>query len=370
METRETEHLRLLREIAQNQTEGVQSRCPCCGKIATMANRSVHFNINICSVCFNEEIKSDQIDASNILSWHSYLYLDKFLKLEKKLEDLCIKQIKLKRSWAYYREHGNMNGYTGDPIVYPSDLNKNPHLYFLKNNISSILHDCNMLEMAKYGAPRSQIFCTWGMTVSFSKNKIQLAYRSPPPKAMEPILKKERFKPEGVNVFSRPDTISAMLSMEIVLDAAASLAGYPDYSGLGFLTEPPLGMFREILSENNEIERSFSAEDFIQSMFDNHPALFQTRKHALNQLFCVIGNGRKWIEGILVNPDSPCNPKNPLIEGRAYQYYPEKALYSSFSWYPISKFSIIKNVPENIREDWLALINECKSLLLQDGISV
>ncbi len=46
------------------------------------------------------------------------------------------------------------------------------------------------------------------------------------------------------------------------------------------------------------------AEDTLQYMADFYPELFPTRKHALNHLFCVLGNGYEWINGELVDDDN------------------------------------------------------------------
>lgn len=46
-----------------------------------------------------------------------------------------------------------------------------------------------------------------------------------------------------------------------------------------------------------------TAENTIQWMMDFYPDIYPTRKHCLNQLFCVIGNGYKWKHGELVDTD-------------------------------------------------------------------
>ena len=42
-------------------------------------------------------------------------------------------------------------------------------------------------------------------------------------------------------------------------------------------------------------------ERTLQKMYDEYPQLFPTRQQALDQLFCVIGNGYEWKKGELVN---------------------------------------------------------------------
>ena len=40
-------------------------------------------------------------------------------------------------------------------------------------------------------------------------------------------------------------------------------------------------------------------------------------------------------------------------------------------WYPLSKkYSYLYNYPDNIKPDWKALIEECKQMLIDDGIEV
>lgn len=42
-----------------------------------------------------------------------------------------------------------------------------------------------------------------------------------------------------------------------------------------------------------------------------------------------------------------------------------------FQWYPLSrKYSYLLNYPEDIKPDWLALIEECKRMLIADGIDI
>ena len=58
------------------------------------------------------------------------------------------------------------------------------------------------------------------------------------------------------------------------------------------------------------------AEDTLQYMADFYSELFPTRKHALNHLFCVIGNGYKWIDGELVDERTmlfDLNAAKPLV---------------------------------------------------------
>lgn len=138
------------------------------------------------------------------------------------------------------------------------------------------------------------------------------------------------------------------------------------------------------------------AEATLQYMSDFYPRIFPTRKHALNQLFCVLGNGMEWINGELVNKDSKYLKRYKMIEEieRAefpfeedwyenHEFYTD--LYEScdktekipfeyqFEWYPLctgKHGSKLYNYPKNIKPDWKALLEECKELLRKDGIHV
>ena len=134
------------------------------------------------------------------------------------------------------------------------------------------------------------------------------------------------------------------------------------------------------------------AEDTLQYMADFYPDIFPTRKHALNHLFCVIGNGFKWINGELVDFDDKYTKRYTLAtsivkaefknEDNWYEqhefwksFYKETdrmiPIQYDFSWYPLSKkFSYLFNYPDDIAPDWLVLLEECKQMLIEDGIDI
>ena len=141
--------------------------------------------------------------------------------------------------------------------------------------------------------------------------------------------------------------------------------------------------------------KSMRAEEQLQFMMDFHGDLFWNRQKCLDHLFCSIGNGYKWVDGELVAPYNadllarwglkfpiekaePCllvkslgettesmyemRNKRQLEEGKPIVYH---------KWYPLSKeYSYLYNYPDNIKHDWLALIEECKQMLIDDGIEV
>lgn len=135
------------------------------------------------------------------------------------------------------------------------------------------------------------------------------------------------------------------------------------------------------------------AEDTLQYMADFYPKIFPTRKHCLDHLFCVIGNGYEWVNGELVDDDSKYEKryklrkpiKNAEFEHEVYwnqmnEFY--KKLYNidekqkipmeyNFEWYPLSKkYSKLFTYPEDIKDDWMALLEECRQMLIADGIDL
>ena len=117
----------------------------------------------------------------------------------------------------------------------------------------------------------------------------------------------------------------------------------------------------------------------LQAMYDNYPLLFADRVDCLNHLFCVIGNGYDWVNGELVDPsDEKAPPKNPLLNGMAHQYnkitlrafQPRKKRWYFYPEGVNKKYAYLFNYPADIKEDWLAAINECRQMLLEDGYDV
>lgn len=134
------------------------------------------------------------------------------------------------------------------------------------------------------------------------------------------------------------------------------------------------------------------AEDTLQYMADFYSKLFPTRKHVLNQLFCVVGNGYDWVNGELVDDDNRYVKRYKLrksIKKAEFRYEQDwlrfnkfyRKLYEDtnekipfeydFKWCPLSKrYSYLFNYPDDIKDDWRALLEECKQLLIEDGIDL
>ena len=128
------------------------------------------------------------------------------------------------------------------------------------------------------------------------------------------------------------------------------------------------------------------AEDTLQFMMDFRGDLYYNRQKCLNQLFCVVGNGYEWIDGELVdtredtknllsrwqlsNPILHAEPTTGTLECGEFQ----EIMYGQIGrkvdkWYPLSKeFSYLFNYPLDIKPDWKALIEECRQMLIDDGI--
>lgn len=132
------------------------------------------------------------------------------------------------------------------------------------------------------------------------------------------------------------------------------------------------------------------AENTLQYMMDFYGDIFWNRQKCLDHLFCVIGNGFEWQNGELVSksfderlsrwrlvtdivraePTELIKSMGELHEERILTY--SKTIKEPYNkWYPITKeYSYIYNYPADIKPDWLALINECKKMLKDDGIII
>ena len=170
----------------------------------------------------------------------------------------------------------------------------------------------------------------------------------------------------------------------------------------------------------------------IQHLFEQAPTIFKDRIDALNHLFCVIGNDFAWKNGELVENDFEFTKdyiqdlSTKLVNGKAHQhnllslraeaeiYYDEfckknnetcleilgvkktkEEYLSNFSnekyhmeekrkkrWYFYREYdgkvtinyereyAKLWNYPKDIKPDWLAAIEETKSLLREDGFEI
>lgn len=153
-------------------------------------------------------------------------------------------------------------------------------------------------------------------------------------------------------------------------------------------------------------------------MYDEYPTLFKERADCLNHLFCTIGNGYEWengelVDGINDDDDYIKHLENEMVNGKAYQHNmyslrddyiandyiakkflrpydeyftvenrvreilrepdnvyhnePDRKKRWSFYLQGYSQFERIRNVPDNVKDDWLNGVRECTELLLEDG---
>ena len=130
------------------------------------------------------------------------------------------------------------------------------------------------------------------------------------------------------------------------------------------------------------------AEDTLQFMMDFQGNLFYNRQKCLDQLFCTIGNGYSWVDGELVEDSrdtktllsrwklvTPIEHAEPTLGvselGKMKEDILKRRGIEDQKWYPLSKeYSYLYNYPDDIKHDWKALIEECKQMLIDDGIEV
>lgn len=130
------------------------------------------------------------------------------------------------------------------------------------------------------------------------------------------------------------------------------------------------------------------AEDTLQFMMDFQSDLFYSRQKCLDHLFCTIGNGYDWVNGELVENDRDTKvllsrwqlvepikyaepTENVVVVGRIKEDGWKRRNIEVPKWYPLSKrFSYLYNYPDDIKPDWKALLEECRQMLIDDGIDV
>lgn len=169
----------------------------------------------------------------------------------------------------------------------------------------------------------------------------------------------------------------------------------------------------------------------IQAMYDAYPEFFKERSDCLNHLFCALGNGWKWKNGQLVSSDKEYKKfkarelKSRFVEGKAYQHNlmslrdvavsftlkglkdqmggteipnivyerAKEILYAHYEkegyaddkyhekprnerWYFAmcnnwcDDYVNLFNIPDDIKPDWLAGLEECKAMIREDGFDV
>jgi len=149
-----------------------------------------------------------------------------------------------------------------------------------------------------------------------------------------------------------------------------------------------------------------TVETTLQKMFDEFPTLFSTRQECYNHLFCTVGNGYCWKWGQIVedvyglennkeeHENDYIHPKvlkaEQSLANIKMKQNEDKELYelkrlddledynidigeydpNKNHWYPISKYSLINEIPYDVKPDWEKAIIECIEMLKNDGITI
>lgn len=118
------------------------------------------------------------------------------------------------------------------------------------------------------------------------------------------------------------------------------------------------------------------AEDTLQFMMDFQGDVFCSRQSCLNHLFCVVGNGYDWVNGELVENSYDTKlllSRWKLVKPieRAEPTETTQMIYKPTMWSTLSKeYSKLYNYPQDIKPDWLEILEECKQMLIADDIEV
>lgn len=122
------------------------------------------------------------------------------------------------------------------------------------------------------------------------------------------------------------------------------------------------------------------AEDTLQIMADLYTSIFPTRKRAIHFLFCVVGNGYHWQDGELIcGEDDKLNRwelKTPIKKAKfmhdddwpdSFFDQPEIIYSEVKEW---NKYAHIFNAPDNVKDDWHGLMEECREYARKDGVEI
>lgn len=139
------------------------------------------------------------------------------------------------------------------------------------------------------------------------------------------------------------------------------------------------------------------AENTLQLMMDFYGTVFYTRTKCLEYLFCEIDNGFKWVDGELVDTSNDERFNRYVLKEDIKRAEPVELVRNlgelkeekhimmlkrkNVSKHKIEeiikeryvvnkKYSYICNYPKDIKSDWLALIEEFKEVLKENGVEV
>jgi hypothetical protein len=144
-----------------------------------------------------------------------------------------------------------------------------------------------------------------------------------------------------------------------------------------------------------------TVETTLQDMFDRFPTLFATRQECFNHLFMTVGCGYDWMFGQLVisgqynkeiHEKDYLNPKvvkaeqsieniemKNKMDREMHEFNRMEALEeddvdigpydpNKRHWSEITTSSNILDVPDDIKPDWKAAVEECKAMLKSDNV--
>jgi hypothetical protein len=144
-----------------------------------------------------------------------------------------------------------------------------------------------------------------------------------------------------------------------------------------------------------------TVETTLQDMFDGCPTLFATRQECFNHLFLIVGCGYDWMFGQLVksgqynkeiHDEDYLNPKvvkaeqsieniemKNKMDREMHEFLREENLEedgidigpydpNKRHWSEITTNSNILSIPDDIKPDWKAAVEECMAMLKADNV--
>ncbi|MBY0402891.1 MAG: hypothetical protein K2X66_03275, partial [Cyanobacteria bacterium] len=144
---------------------------------------------------------------------------------------------------------------------------------------------------------------------------------------------------------------------------------------------PSPTLLKETILAPRLSENDLNAEAFIQ--YKGYINQEKTRFDILNHLFFVIGNGYDWVKGRLVASESP-NSRDVFYQNQKLSrqeflkklteqdFIPNEALKAGkltpntqVKAYPISGYSRINTIPDDVQPEWLDLAHEALSVVIR-----
>lgn len=141
------------------------------------------------------------------------------------------------------------------------------------------------------------------------------------------------------------------------------------------LNQPTLALARRRAIEWADQYKPAVAEETIAESMKHWPDIHRSRRDVLDHLFFVIGNGFEWVDGAMLDscPEAHLRPDIPpplspeqIAELDKFLEPAERSTAPRTRFYPVSGFSQINHVPDDVLPDWLALAHEAADLLSTD----